>query len=98
MNTVKEELEALLEEQIESLKLGSSALIKYAAERREHLARSIAAGCDDVAEVAKIEMLNVKTYAMTEAVRQADKVDAAMLSSALMLIGAFDKLLLASLG
>lgn len=97
MSEFSNEIEGLLDELQADIKGGSAELVRYAAERRQHIAEAIAAGSPDLGSIVKTELLNIKAYAATEAVEHADKVDEVILKSIIMAFSAFDKVVLASL-
>lgn len=97
MSKFSEDIKAELAELEESLKGGSVLLLNYVASRRAVIADAVACNDPQLAEVIRHEIQNMKTYAATEAVRQADKVDGAILNGILISFSAFDTLLLTSL-
>jgi hypothetical protein len=97
MSAFTSEIQHLLNEIEQSAKAGSRDLIAYAAARRQTIAQAVTANAPDRNAVVRQELLNIKAYAATEAVQQADVVDARILQGILMSFSAFDTLLLASL-
>ncbi|MEA3366967.1 MAG: hypothetical protein U9R68_02515 [Planctomycetota bacterium] len=97
MSEFSNEIKNLLTDVERSAKDGSRELIAYAAQRRRVIADAIADDTPDAADVIRQELLNIKTAAATESVRQADRLDAAALQIVLTAFAAADTLLLASL-
>lgn len=97
MSQFSEEIKAELADLEASLKGGSVLLLNYVASRRAAIADAVAANDPQLADIIRHEVQNMKTYAATEAVRQADKVDGAILNGLLVSLSAFDTLLLTSI-
>ncbi|MFA5187028.1 MAG: hypothetical protein WC551_11150 [Patescibacteria group bacterium] len=94
---INKQIAEMLGELEASVKSGSRDLIAYASERRQLIAVAVAHGEPSIRDIVRVELLNIAAYAATEAVAQADKFDAAVVSAVLMSFNAFDTLLLNAL-
>lgn len=97
MSEFTAEIQSLLNQLEADIRTGSAELVRYAAQRRQHIAAAVAGDSPDIAGIVRTELLNIKAYAATEAVRRADRIDAGILAGILAAFSAFDTMLLASL-
>lgn len=94
---MNEQIKLLLNQIEDQFKGGSVALITYAAQRRQVIAEAFATANPYAKLIAVQELMNIKAFANTEAVKRGDTLDAGILQKFLDYAIAFDTLLLAAL-
>jgi hypothetical protein len=90
------ELETIFDELIQDLKDGSVELLEYIAQQQRLIAEAFAGDSPNKSDILKDRLLAIKGYAATEAIRKADKIDAAIWSGIIKGLDAFASVAIAA--